>query len=66
MSNAEPTNRYVGMAKMFPDSLSPRRFPTVIRRIARTPIATRSGNRAGTADVICSTADEVETATVMM
>ena len=39
----------------------------MIRTIAPTPIRTRSiGNSSGTADMICSTADEVETATVMM
>ncbi len=33
--------------------------------MATTPITTRSSYRKGNADVICSTADEVETATVM-
>ena len=33
--------------------------------IAATPISTRTSSSAGNADVICSTADEVETATVI-
>ena len=37
----------------------------VMRPIATTPIRTRSSYRIGKAEVICSTADEVETATVM-
>ena len=37
----------------------------VISPIATTPIRTRSSKRAGKAETICSTADEVETATVM-
>ena len=38
----------------------------VIRPIAATPMSTRSSNRAGNAETICSTADDVETATVRM
>ena len=51
---------------MLPASRSPRRLPSVIRPIATTPMTTRSSSRAGTAEVICSTADDVDTATVMM
>ncbi len=50
---------------MLPASRSPRRLPIVIRAMQPTPIRTRSSKRAGNADVICSTADEVETATVI-
>ena len=38
ISRAEPTNRYVGTAKMLPDSRRPRRLPIVISAIATTPI----------------------------
>jgi hypothetical protein len=50
---------------MFPASRSPRRLPSVIKAIATTPMTIRSSKSAGNADVICSTADEVDTATVM-
>ncbi len=54
------------MAKMLPDSRMPRRLPSVISRMNTTHITTVNGMSAGTADVICSTADEMDTATVMM
>ena len=50
---------------MLPASRIPRRLPIVMRAIAPTPIRTRSSWRPGNAEMICSTADEVETATVM-
>ena len=50
---------------MLPASRRPRRLAIVIRPIAATPISTRSSNSDGKADMICSTADEVETATVI-
>ena len=60
------TDEQVGRdAKMLPASRSPRRLPIVIRLMAPTPISDRSSNRAGNADMICSTADDVDTATVM-
>jgi len=65
MRSALPTNRYVGMAKMFPDSRRPRRLPRVIRMIAATPTSRRQSATAGTAEMTCSTADAVETATVI-
>ena len=37
----------------------------VMSAMQPTPMITRSSKRAGNADTICSTADEVETATVM-
>jgi hypothetical protein len=40
MIRAEKTNRYVGTAKMLPDSRSPRRLPTVISKMATTAITT--------------------------
>ncbi len=59
-------NRYVGTAKMLPASRTPRRFATVIRPMASTPISTRIGSRPGTAETSCSTADDVETAAVRL
>ena len=49
---------------MLPASRRPRRLPIVISRIAKIPISTRQASSDGTADAICSTADEVDTATV--
>ena len=49
---------------MFPASRRPRRLPSVINPMARIAISTRNGSSAGIADDSCSTADEVETATV--
>jgi hypothetical protein len=65
MISAEPMNRYVGAAKIVPASRRPRRFATAMSPIAKTPIRTRSSYRIGNADTICSTADDVETATVI-
>ena len=65
ISSALPTNRYVGTAKMLPDSRRPRRLPSVMRAIATTPMITRSSSSSGIAEVICSTADDVDTATVI-
>ena len=50
---------------MLPASRRPRRLAAAIRPMATTPMSTRSGNSTGNADTICSTADEVDTATVM-
>ena len=49
---------------MLPASRRPRRLPSVISAIAKIPISTLTGSSAGNADAICSTADDVETATV--
>ncbi len=57
--------RYVGRAKMLPDSRRPRRLPSVMSAIAATPISTRSPSRPGIAETICSTAEDVDTATVI-
>ena len=65
ISKAEPTKRYVGRAKMFPDSRRPRRFPTMMSITAMTPIHTRQSSKPGNAEISCSTADVVETATVI-
>ena len=50
---------------MLPASRRPRRLPSVIRPIADDPDQDALiGCSSGTADVICSTADDVDTATV--
>src|SRR6476659_4414499 len=58
--------RYVGTAKMLPASRTPRRLAIVMSPSAETPIRTRTSPRAGNADTICSTADDVETAAVRL
>ena len=50
---------------MFPDSRRPRRLPIVISAIEMTPISTRRSLIPGSIEMSCSTADEVDTATVM-
>ena len=66
ISSAEPTNRYVGIAKRLPASRRPRRLPIVIRAIAATHELDPEVDRGpGTAEVTCSIADAVETATVI-
>ena len=49
---------------MLPASRRPRRLPMVIRPIAPTPMNTLQSRSDGKAETICSTADEVDTATV--
>ncbi len=50
---------------MLPDSRSPRRLPIVIKTIAATPTSILIASTAGTAEMTCSTADAVDTATVI-
>ena len=59
------TNRYVGTAKMLPDSRRPRRFAMVISAMTPTATSIRSTSSAGTIEINWSIADDVETATVM-
>ena len=59
-----PTKRYVGTAKILPDSRTPRRFPQVRMTIETSPKATRCSCRAGNADVIAATPAATLTATV--
>ena len=42
-SSAMPTNMYVGMAKMLPDSRTPRRFAAVTRMMITAPSSTLYG-----------------------
>ena len=65
ISRARPTNRYVGIAKMFPDSRRPRRLPTVISAITPTATGRRHRSRPGAIEISWSIADDVETATVI-
>ena len=58
-------NRYVGTAKMFPDSRRPRRFAMVISPIEMNAISMRTSYAAGKTDWIWVIAAAVETATVM-
>ena len=65
IASARPTNRYVGTAKMLPDSRSPRRLATVIRAIDTNAISIRKSYAAGMTDWIWAIAEAVETATVI-
>ena len=56
--------RYVGAAKIRPDSLTPRRLPIAISAMKNRHIGTRSSCNAGTAAMIADTPAETETATV--
>ncbi len=51
---------------MLPASRRPRRLASVMSASDPTPMSTRTSPRAGNADTICSTADEVETAAVRL
>ena len=57
-------NRYVGAAKIFPDSRTPRRFPSAIRQMKITAIGTRNTCRPGAAAMIAATPADTDTATV--
>ena len=57
-------NPYVGMAKTVPDSLTPRRFASVIRATKPMDRATLWSFRLGTADVMANTPATTETDTV--
>ena len=64
MRSSVPMAIYVGMAKIRPDSRVPRRLMIMIRRIAKSPSATRYGNRAGKAEVSAAIPAAALTATV--
>jgi hypothetical protein len=57
---------YVGPAKMRPDSLMPRRFPTVSSTMKKMQIGTRASSRSGNAEVMAATPADTDTATVRM
>ena len=56
--------KYVGTAKMRPDSRTPRRFPNEIRQMNATEIRTVNGFSAGNADTSAAVPAATETATV--
>ena len=58
-------NRYVGTAKVRPDSRTPRRFIAVSSTTNPMLIATRCGLSAGTAEMMLSTPAATDTATVI-
>jgi len=63
--SAAITKRYVGIAKMFPDSRRPRRLPIVMSTMATAPMTSFQSCSSGTAEMTCSAADAVDTATVI-
>ena len=65
MTSAMVTNRYVGTAKMFPDSRRPRRFATVMSAMTATATSSRTISMPGRIEISWSIADEVDTATVI-
>ncbi len=58
------TKKYVGTAKMRPDSRMPRRLPTIRMARKNRHISTRKTSSRGNADVIASTPAEMLTDTV--
>jgi hypothetical protein len=58
-------NRYVGTAKVRPDSRTPRRFMAIRKNTKPRFIATRCGFSSGTAEMMLSTPAATETATVI-
>ena len=65
ISSASPTNEYVGIAKMLPDSRRPRRFAIVISAMTPTAISIFTGLSSGTTETIWPIAEAVETETVI-
>lgn len=64
MIPTEPMKRYVGMAKTDDASRTPRRFTITMRMTKPTAISTRNGFRSGSAEMMLSTPDATDTATV--
>ena len=65
MMKTPVANRYVGAAKASPASRSPRRFTAARTTTKPTASSTRWWCTAGTAEMMLSTPDETDTATVM-
>ena len=57
-------NRYVGAAKILPDSRTPSRFPYAIIQTNTSENTIRSGTPRGTTELIAWTPAAVETLTV--
>ena len=56
----------MGTAKVRPDSFTPRRLASVIRRMSRRQIGTVLDRSSGKADVMAATPADTDTATVRM
>ena len=57
-------NRYVGTAKVLPDSRTPRRFAAASSATSPTAISTRCWFSDGNAEMMLSVPEETDTATV--
>ena len=57
-------NTYVGIANTSDASRTPRRFTMMMSTTKPTASSTRSGSSAGTAEMMLSTPDATDTATV--
>ena len=62
----EPMNTYVGMAKAVDASRTPRRFTRMISTTKPTASSTRQASSPGSAEMMLSTPDATDTATVRM
>ncbi len=60
------TNRYVGAAKIVPDSRMPRRLARVMSTTAPIDSGTVSGSQSGTIEVSAATPAATDTETVRM
>ena len=58
--------KYVGRAKILPDSLTPRRLPRAMSAMKNSAIGTRYGSSAWNAEVRAAVPAEADTATVRM
>ena len=56
--------KYVGTAKIFPDSLTPRRFPNAISTTKKIEIGSWYGRRASNAETRAAVPAATDTATV--
>ncbi len=66
MTSTEPMKTYVGIAKAVDASRTPRRFTRMISTTNPTAASTRHGSRPGRAEMMLSTPDATDTATVRM
>lgn len=64
MMKTPATKTYVGIAKSFPDSFTPRRFISVSSTMTATAQSTLFSMTKGTAEPRFSMPEEIETATV--
>lgn len=64
MTAIEPMNTYVGSANARDASRTPRRFITTISNTTPTANSTRQGSSCGIAEMMLSTPDATDTATV--